>query len=274
LRATDTPPIYFDDFSHYLILTTKGQKMIKFSTANTKLKKLYKVKALKRWLRNKRKVYSFDLLSGWACPFASQCRSKAAIDENGKRRIKDGPNTKFRCFSASQEVQYTGVYEKRKLNFDTLKKCRSKEEMIELILSALPDDAGIVRVHVSGDFFNLIYFLAWCEVARLNPDRLFYAYTKSIPYWVAELGSIPENLVLTASRGGTHDSWIVEHGLPEAVVCYSEFEAGRLGLEIDTDDSHAAIGGKSFALIIHGTQPKGSEAGKAWNEIRLAKIGG
>jgi hypothetical protein len=58
----------------------------------------------------------------------------------------------------------------------------------------------------------------------------------------------------------------------EARVVYSEQEAADLGLEIDHDDEHAAFGKKDFALLIHGTQPKGSAAGEALKQIKkLAK---
>ena len=43
------------------------------------------------------------------------------FEVDGKRRIKDGPDNEFRCFSASQEAQYTNVYNARKHNFDTLR---------------------------------------------------------------------------------------------------------------------------------------------------------
>ena len=49
-------------------------------------------------------------------------------------------------------------------------------------------------------------------------------------------------------------------------MVFSEAEAEELGLEIDSDDSHAArpdLQNQSFALLIHGVQPAGSEAGKA-----------
>lgn len=49
---------------------------------------------------------------------------------------------------------------------------------------------------------------------------------------------------------------------------FSQAEADELGLEIDHDDSHAALPGPSFALLIHGIQPKGSEAGKAVRALR------
>ena len=50
--------------------------MLKFSDANAKLEALYNVPELEIWLADGRKVYSLDLLSGWSCPFASQCLSK------------------------------------------------------------------------------------------------------------------------------------------------------------------------------------------------------
>ncbi len=59
----------------------------------------------------------------------------------------------------------------------------------------------------------------------------------------------------------------------EAVVVYSEQEAADKGLEIDQDDEHAAFGKEDFALLIHGTQPKGSASAAALKEVkRLAKL--
>ena len=72
---------------------------------------------------------------------------------------------------------------------------------------------------------------------------------------------------MTASRGGKWDNLIDEKGWKEARVVYSEEEAADLGLEIDHDDTHAAFGKKSFALLLHGTQPKGSVAGEALKVI-------
>lgn len=248
--------------------------MVRFSDANTKIKKLLTVPALQKWLENKRKVYSFDLLSGWSCPFAEACLSKAIIVAK-KRKIKDGPKTEFRCFSASQEVQYDGVYEKRKHNDDLMKTRKdSVNGMYELLAEALPENAGIVRIHVSGDFFNLKYLLAWIMLAKRNPHILFYAYTKSLPYWIecsSELQGIP-NLVLTASYGGRHDGMIAGN-FRSAKVVFSQEEADKRGLIIDSDDSHAAVPewrNNDFALLIHGTQPKGSESGKALVKIKRA----
>ena len=246
--------------------------MLKFSKANAKTQALANDAELAEYLTDKRKIYSLDLLSGYSCPSAKKCLSKAVVQDNGKRKIKDGKDTEFRCFSASQEVQYTNVYNSRKHNFDLLRK-KNHAEMVSLINGSLPENAGIVRIHVAGDFFSLPYMHAWYEVAMLNPSVLFYAYTKSLRFWVGGINELPilHNFVLTASYGGTHDHMINEFNLRSAKVVFSEAEAAELDLEIDHDDSHAAkptIRDDSFALLVHGTQPKGSAASVALKELK------
>ena len=257
--------------------------MLTYSEANAKLVKLYFVEQLQNWLTDGRftgEVVSLDLLSGWSCPFAEACLSKVyeiagefTKAGNPKRTLKDGNKTEHRCYSASQEVIFPAVYDRRKSNYESLKECSTVEEMVELLENTLPRNAAIVRQHVGGDFFNETYFRAWLEVAKRNPNILFYAYTKSLSYWTKNIKRIDElsNVVLTASRGGTQDWMIKAYGLREAVVVFSEQQAADLGLEIDHDDSHAArpdLRHQSFALLIHGVQPKGSEAAKALVELK------
>ena len=150
--------------------------MVKWSEANAKIEALAEVESLKKYLEGK-KVYSFDLLSGYSCPFAKECLSKATEDSKGKRTIKDGPYTKFRCFSASQEVQYTGTYHRRKNNLDSLRKLDTKE-MIKEILAAMPKDVGVCRIHVAGDFFNEAYFLAWSDYRQNVPTKIILCLYK------------------------------------------------------------------------------------------------
>jgi hypothetical protein len=243
---------------------------LKFSNANAKIEALIQVPELRHFLADGRTVYSFDLLSGHSCPMARDCKSRAVVGDDGRRRIEDGPETEFRCFSASQEVQYTNVYNVRSGNFENLRGLTT-EQIVERILAAMPDDLGICRIHVGGDLFSEAYLLAWVEIARRNPDRLYYAYTKSLPYWVANRALIEgtPNLVLTASRGGRRDDLIATHGLRSVKVCYTEAEAA--GLPIDHDDSHAAcpsLRDDDFALLLHGTQPKGSEAAEALKALK------
>ena len=100
---------------------------LNWSVANSKLKKLYKHRdgKLSEWLNVKHgrkfaQVYSLDLQSGVSCPMAKHCFSVAREREDGTRFIENGKHTSFRCFSASQEAQYT-VYRKRRDNFETLR---------------------------------------------------------------------------------------------------------------------------------------------------------
>lgn len=235
--------------------------LLKFSEANAKIKNLEKFG----------KVFSFDLPAGKTCPFADKCKSQVNCDENGKRKIQDGPNCEFRCFSASQEVLFTNVYNARKHNYDLLKNL-DIDSMVELIEKSFPSKAGVIRLHVSGDFFNMSYFMAWIEVAKNHPNVVFYAYTKSVKYWTLMQNDIPSNMVLTASKGGVDDELITQHGLRSATVVYSELEAGDL--PIDHTDELAAnpeLKHISFALLLHGTQPKGSSAAKA--KVALKGLG-
>ena len=77
--------------------------------------------------------------------------------------------------------------------------------------------------------------------------------------------------MLTAARGGKYDDLIDLHAWKEAIVVFSEEEAEELDLEIDHDDSHAAkptLRDDSFALLIHGTQPAGSDASTALKQLK------
>ena len=240
-----------------------------FSKANVKIQELAKHPDVQTFFENRRKIYSFDLISGHSCPFADKCLSKVTIVD-GRRKIVDGRNTEYRCFSASQEALLTNVYNKRSRNFELLRH-RTTDQMRELICGAMPINLGICRIHVAGDFFNRKYFRAWLQVAESNPDRLFYAYTKSLPYWLDNLGNIPDNMILTASYGGRCDQLIHQLNLRSAIVVYSYEQAEQLGLEVDHDDSHAAnplTKDQDFALMIHGPQPAGSEASAATSELK------
>jgi hypothetical protein len=250
--------------------------MLKYSPANAKTDALKQVDELKPFLDGKRKIYSLDLLSGYSCPFAKGCLSKAVVDENGKRHIEDGKDNEFRCFSASQEVQYTNVYNSRKHNFDMLRGLHVND-MIDMLNGSMPQNLGICRIHVAGDFFSPAYMFAWINMAMTHTDRLFYAYTKSLKYWLKyrEYVDLLDNFVLTASYGGRDDDMIEEHNLRSTKVVFSESEAVTLGLAIDHDDSHAArpsISDQDFALLIHGTQPKGTEASEALKTLKRNNV--
>lgn len=226
-----------------------------------------------------KQIYTFSIPSGFTCPGALDCLSKANR-ETGK--IVDGKETKFRCFSASQESLYKNVRESRWKNFELLRNTKSPKELVTLIRESLPKNAEIIRIHVAGDFYNQIYFNAWACVALLEQGRIFYFYTKSLPFWVKHINLCGDghkagyitNFIGTASKGGRYDELISKHNLRESIVVFSEEEADRLHLEIDHDDTHAMKHGPDFALLLHGIQPKASEASKALSKLKKIGKGG
>ena len=237
---------------------------LKFGDPNAKLKKMIKKVGLV--------LKTFTLPAGHTCPAAKDCFSRADR-ETGK--VTDGPDTVFRCFMASAEARSPSL---RKLvwhNLELIKEALKRDAQAgfenmphtsQLINKSLPKKFDIMRVHVGGDYFSRQYLMAWIEVAKLNPDKVFYSYSKSLHLF--KQFALPENLVLTASRGGKYDDLIDLHAWKEAIVVFSEEEAEELDLEIDHDDSHAAFGAENFALLIHGTQPAGSAASEALKVIK------
>lgn len=215
-------------------------------------------------------IATFSLPAGKTCPGAKGCHSYV-VKHNGKRHIVDGPETSFRCYAASQEVLFGNVHDSRTTNLKILRAALKigERHAADVINASLPS-SQFIRVHVSGDFFSSEYFRAWMLVAAANPTKTFYAYTKSIKVWLRNKHKVPANFILTASLGGRWDHLVAKYNLRSARVVFSEQEAKSLGLAIDHDDSLAMSHGPSFALLLHGIQPLGSEASKA-RAILLSK---
>jgi len=195
-------------------------------------------------------AYAWNLPSGWTCPSAEACLSKA---DRVTGTITHGPKQKFRCYSAMTE-RYPSVRERLWCNFDAVKG-KTPEEVAD-VLECLPKKARLVRTHAAGDFFSQAYFDGWLLFASRHPDVHFWAFTKSVSFWVNRIAEIPANFELQASVGGKQDALIKQHNLKYAQVVWSEEEAQRLGLEIDTDDRLAAYGKSPFALLENFTKKK------------------
>jgi hypothetical protein len=217
-----------------------------------------------------------SLPAGHTCIGAKDC---LALVNRVTGKLTDGKDSVFRCYAASSENLFRNVREGRWNNYDKLRG-KSVAEMSEIILASLPSKVKLVRLHQSGDFFNQDYFDAWLIVARKRSALIFYGYTKALPLWVRRLKAIPSNFHLVASYGGKFDSLIAKHGLRSVKVVGTnpnetpDNEAKRLGLELDHDDTLVWNYNKDFAIALHGTQPAGSLAGKAWQIIKTQGDGG
>jgi len=209
-------------------------------------------------------IATFDLPPGWTCPGANHCLAKADR-ETGK--IWNGPKQTFRCYAASMEAVFPALRARHWANLDALKTCKGKKELFDLILKWLPE-SQIYRLHAYGDFFSQAYFDAWVMVAMRLPERIFYAYTKSLHFYAKRLNVLPRNFRLVASWDGKFDHLIEQHKLRSARVFFSEEEIKSAGLKTDHTDALAYVGTEDFALLLHGTQSAGTPAAKAWQKIK------
>ena len=210
---------------------------------------------------------TFSLPAGWTCPGALECLSRAN-PETGE--ITDGPRTAWRCFAASQEALFPSVRDSRWSNFEQLQQAKGVASMAYLILESLPKSARKVRIHVSGDFFSHTYFRAWHEVATRRPRVVFYAYTKSV-HLLPRKADLPNNLRIIVSAGTKHD--LAQARAKGYSVAFVVFQEGG-PLPIDHDDTHAIAADHDFALLLHGTQPKGTEASAALAALKRAGVTG
>jgi len=217
-----------------------------FSVGNTKILALAQALGL-----NSKQVTSFDLPAGYTCPCADTCHS-FADRESG--RITDGDNCKFRCYAASMEARYSASRRSHWRNFDTLRKL-TQVQMVDLILSSLPKEIKIIRIHASGDFFSKKYFQAWVKVAEKLPDIKFFGYTKILPYVKADK---PDNFRLVYSYGGKMDSKVTCEPIAYVVRNIAEARKRKLQpacVKSPADDFDFIMAGRTFALCLHGTQP-------------------
>jgi|ERR1700693_1296451 len=115
---------------------TNSTSLLKFGIGNANLGKA---------------IHTFTLPSGYTCPGALACMTKA---DRKTGTITDGKAQTFCCFAASMEARLTPLRAKGWHNLELLKKHNTEQLATDLIQASLPSSATIVRIHVGGDFFS------------------------------------------------------------------------------------------------------------------------
>tara|TARA_R110000796_G_scaffold98092_1_gene205477 strand:- start:5528 stop:6559 length:1032 start_codon:yes stop_codon:yes gene_type:complete len=224
-----------------------------------------------------------SLPAGYTCPMATVCKNFAAkpgTKFSDGTSLKGGPEREFMCYAARQQAQYSRTAGKAAFsNLQLLQeagKAGGIDAMADLIINSIQhhgfNTSKVFRIHEGGDFFSSDYMKAWIKVANHFTSTIFYTHTTSINFWLSNKGSIPRNMKLIASVDKNNEELIMKNNLRFAKVVYSVEEAQELGIKIDYDDSIAAFEDESFALLIHGQQPAGSDAGKAVSRNRKTGV--
>ena len=208
-------------------------------------------------------IMHFSLPAGYTCPGAKICQSKFS---RKTRRIEDGPHCIFRCSAVTEEMR-PNVSNARDHNYKLVEKLKSDpirlgEHLLKSIKSERISKTRYVRWFTSGDCYTPALREAIIYCADMT-NLVHYLYTKNLPIWLGV--RLPENLRVTASWGGKWDSLIEEGHFPRNAKVFNYYEdAKACGRSIDTDDSLAySAQATAFGLLIHGTQPSGSDAGIA-----------
>jgi len=232
-------------------------------------------------------VLIFSLRSGHDCPFAHICHTRVYPDRPSGEKIRHiavekGIPGAVGCYSAALELRFPQTFDAHKRNRDLLDAAAqtgfssftSVTMMVELIDESLKhadpkNKFEKVRVHVSGDFFSYEYMWAWLRVAERHPNRTFYAYTKSLPFWLRHQyeNHIPSNWFFTASAGGTADHLIdiypdVFKRVSHIVIDPSDPTQNKYPMEHGEDEMCFKESGH-FGLTLHGGQPAGPLAKQA-----------
>ena len=152
-------------------------------TQNAKMKKTSK--------ENKAKILNFSIpayktKSGKStCPFAGGCQKYCYAQKGNYTR-----------FPIVQELMEKKYLLSKQDNFNSLMNAEIQKKK-----------PTHVRIHDSGDFYSPLYLHKWVDIANDNKGVIFYAYTKSIKFFV-EGFEVPTNLKIIFSEGSKTDDLI------------------------------------------------------------------
>lgn len=202
-------------------------------TGNTKLKKTAAEFGVK--------IFNFSIPAGndkasgkITCPFAGSCLSL--------------------CYAKKGMYRFGNVERALSKRYEASK----QENFVSLITSELAkvkkDKQVYVRIHDSGDFYSPAYFAKWLEIARLNPNVRFYAYTKSHSFIRGNF-NLTENFDLIFSLGSKNDELINQETERHSKIFQSMEEMSAAGYSdssyLDLNATKWVTANHKIGLLIH-----------------------
>jgi len=196
-------------------------------TQNSKMKKTSK--------ENKAKILNFSIpayktKSGKStCPFAGGCQAYCYAQK--------GNYTRFPIVQELMEKKYL----------------LSKQDNFPFLINTeiQKKKPTHVRIHDSGDFYSPLYLQKWVDIANDNKEVIFYAYTKSIKFFV-EGFAVPTNLKIIFSEGSKTDNLINVNKHRHARIFKTSQELKSAGyIDASSNDLQAITDNKKVGLIFH-----------------------
>jgi hypothetical protein len=199
---------------------------MKLLTQNAKLKKTS--------IENKMRVMNFSLpayktITGkTVCPFAKDC-------------------VKY-CYAQKGNYRYPSVIKGLNNRYELSKTADFVPKMNATIILERPTH---VRIHDSGDFYSPQYLNKWISIATQNTNVIFYAYTKSIKFFVNGL-LLPKNLKIIFSEGSKTDNLINVNKHRHARIFKSKELLQAAGyIDASDNDLQAITDNKKVGLVYH-----------------------
>ena len=196
-------------------------------TQNAKLKKTSKL--------NNTKIFNFSIpayktKSGKiTCPFAKECVKYCYAQK--------GNYTRFPIIQELMEKKYN---------------ISKQDNFVELMTNEIKKKkAKYIRIHDSGDFYSIKYLNKWVQIAKDNKEVIFYAYTKSIKFFVDGL-LFPENLKIIFSEGSKTDNLINVNKHRHARIFKDITTLLNSGyIDASNNDLKAITSNKKVGLVYH-----------------------
>ena len=196
-------------------------------TQNAKMKKTS--------LENNTKIFNFSIpayktkAGKITCPFAKECIKYCYAQK--------GNYTRFPMIQQLMEKKY---------------ELSKTENFINLMNKEIKKKkAKYIRIHESGDFYSVKYLNKWIQIAKDNKSVIFYAYTKSIKFFINGL-KLPKNLKIIFSEGSKTDNLINVNKHRHARIFKNITTLLNAGyIDASNNDLLAITDNKKVGLIYH-----------------------
>jgi len=180
-------------------------------------------------------IAAYGHTAGLTCPMKGDCAKPCYADEKGRFAF---PNVK--------DKRYWNFLQSKQDDFTT-----------RIISEIVAKDVDVIRIHDGGDFYSPKYIEKWISIAANLPNVRFYAYTKTVSYFLGK--KLPKNLIITYSFGGKEDHLIDTRKHRHCHVFKDAASLKRSGyLDVSKDDSLTCYKtrNKKIGIVYHGARTK------------------